>query len=142
MGFLTQEGKAALEGEDGKDTGMYALKKIVIQPGRLVYIPARVQAVANGKWNATNGIIRGDEERLEELGLQAGSPYKGICVPEGVSAMVLINFQEDEITVQKGQRIGIFQRDRQKESINLIQPQKSLTPEDQKKELTKVEKNQ
>ena len=70
VGLLTQEGKATLEGESRKEMEMYALKKI--PPGQLIYMPARVQAVASGKWSATNGIIRGNEEKLDELGLHEG----------------------------------------------------------------------
>ena len=78
---------------------MYSLRKVIIPPGRLVYLPVWVQAIANGKLNATTGIIRGDEGSLDELGLQSGTPSKGICLPVGTAAIMLINLQEEEATI-------------------------------------------
>ncbi len=81
--------------------------------------PVTVAAVAEGKMLQTEGLLVGDDHFMHRTGLHLVRQRITGCTAEGLTAGAVLNMTDQEVTIPKGTRYGIYAlRSEEEETTN------------------------
>ena len=93
---------------DQKESAVYLLEDVTVEPDTLVSAPGMVAEVANGCMMEGTGLWFDDPKELDKAGLSSVGFAEQACDIYGSLTVGCMNLSDHPVTLSKGQRWGIF----------------------------------